>query len=411
MHIIELRSDNFKRLRAVRLHLSGAGVVEIVGKNAQGKSSVLDAVWAALGGERAAPDKPIRDDATKAEVYLDLGDIRVTRRWSSNDRSTLLVEDPDGTRRKSPQAVLDALVGRLSFDPLEFTRMAGKDQASVLKTLAGLDFAELDAARDHAFGNRTIVHREMKKLEGQLAATPPVDAPDDEVSIADLVTKHEAALAEIQKNGVIRRRHSTAEQMVQAARAKLVDLEKQVEVARAALLARDAELEVADDAVFGLVDPDATLITEQMKQIETTNARVRQRKSRRTLEVQLKEKAGDVAKLEREMETADEKKRALLNEARFPVAGLSVDGETVTFGGQPFKQASTAEQIRVGLAIGAALNPQLRVILVREGSSLDADAMSEVARWAKDNEMQVFLERVGESTSTGVLIEDGEVKG
>ena len=47
MRIISLAASNFARLRAVEIRPTGA-LVPIVGRNDQGKSSVLKAIWTAL---------------------------------------------------------------------------------------------------------------------------------------------------------------------------------------------------------------------------------------------------------------------------------------------------------------------------------------------------------------------------
>jgi DNA repair exonuclease SbcCD ATPase subunit len=414
MHIVELVADNFKRLRAIRLAVGKKGVIEIAGNNAQGKTSVIDAVWAALGGEKAAPDKPIRDGANRAEVYLDLGDIKVTRKWTMNERSQLVVESADGTRLRSPQAVLDELVGRLSFDPLMFARLDADKQAATLRQIAGLDFADLEKRHQTAYDNRTLRNREMKILNSQLAAIPVAVErfPDSESSVSELTQEQQKMLAVLQENNRKREAVERNEQLVADGRKEVERIEAELKSRQATLERRERQLQEAEEAAFGLVDPDLTAITTLIREAETTNASVREKKKRHEIAATLRTAAAEVDALARELENVAEEKRARLEAARFPVSGLSVDNDTVTFNDQPFKQASTAQQIRVGLAIGAALNPKLRVILVREGSALDKESLSEVARWAEENDMQVFLERVGDkTTATGVVIEDGEIKG
>ena len=115
--------------------------------------------------------------------------------------------------------------------------------------------------------------------------------------------------------------------------------------------------------------------------------------------------------LTKSIDDVDARKAALLAGVTFPVAGLSVDGDAVTFNGIPLEQASSAEQLRVGLAVAAALNPKLRIVLVRDGSLLDAASLAIVAEWADANKMQVWLERVADpKDGVGVVIEDGMVK-
>lgn len=126
---------------------------------------------------------------------------------------------------------------------------------------------------------------------------------------------------------------------------------------------------------------------------------------------QLREAEAQHEALSRKIDEIDKAKRKMLADARFPVEGLSVEAGAVTLNGLPLKQASSAEQLRCCLAIGAALNPKLRTMLVRDGSLLDEDSLRLVAEWAElhdMHDMQVIMERVGKAAG-GIVIEDGEV--
>ena len=157
MKIVKFTAENVKRLKAVEITPDGT-VQVITGRNAQGKTSVLDAIWLALGGGGASREtpRPIRDGEDKASVTLDLGDLMVTRTWTG-DKTALTVKSADGAKYPSPQSVLDALVGRLSFYPLEFTRLSARDQVAALLDLVDLDvdLAALAAERQVAYDRRT----------------------------------------------------------------------------------------------------------------------------------------------------------------------------------------------------------------------------------------------------------------
>src|SRR5659263_55539 len=162
MKIIKLTAENVKRLKAVEITPDGT-VQVITGRNAQGKTSVLDAIWLALGGGAASKStlKPIRDGEDHASVRLDLGDLVVSRTWTG-DKTALTVTAADGARYTSPQGVLDALIGRLSFDPLEFTRLSARDQVTALLDLVNLD-VDLDTLahqRQSAYAARTEIGRQ-----------------------------------------------------------------------------------------------------------------------------------------------------------------------------------------------------------------------------------------------------------
>lgn len=409
MRIIELRAEDFKRLRAVSIRPVGS-LVQITGKNAQGKSSVLDAVFAALGGSAAAPDRPVREGADGSTVFVDLGDIRITRKFSAAGKTTLVVESGDGLRYPSPQAVLDELVGRLTFDPLAFSRMDAKKQAQTLRDLVGLDTSKLDADRKRAFDERTDVNRDLKKLQAQLAEMPAVEAPDAEVSMLDVARELSVANDVIARNQRARRDAKDAQEHVLNVLSKVEAAKKALEAARSELTKAEEDEKAATAIAATLVDPVIGDVTERMGKVEQANARVRAKKARAAKAAEFTAKDAEAAALTKKLAEVDHAKTRMLAEARFPIVGLSIEGDAVTMNGFPFSQASSAQQLRCCLAIGAALNPKLRVVLVRDGSLLDEEGLGLVEEWAEVNNMQVLMERVSDGrASAGILIEDGEV--
>ena len=177
--IIGLQASNVKRLRAVEIRPDPDGSMVLVGgRNAQGKSSVLDSIWMALGGRRAQPARPVRDGAEHASIRLALDNGLVVERTIEPDGKTVLrVSDGTATLR-APQGILDALVRDLSFDPLRFSEMAEKEQAELLRRLVGLDFSKLDRSRAEYYDERRLLGREAFDA---LAGTSLPDETDAQV--------------------------------------------------------------------------------------------------------------------------------------------------------------------------------------------------------------------------------------
>jgi hypothetical protein len=399
MKIIELTAENVKRLKAVRIKPDGH--VQIVGgRNAQGKTSVLDAIWLALGGGAASKGtvQPIRDGEDHAMVELDLGELLVTRHWEG-DKTTLRVES-GGARYPSPQAMLNALVGRLSFDPLEFTRLSGREQLAALLELVDLDI-DLDAIaaeRGQLYEQRTEIGREGKRLDGHLATLGRVeDAPAAEESASQLISEMRAAEALIQRQ--------QADVFDRGAWGHKIDaLEDQLAEAR-------AELAKAEERIAGhQPTPDVKALEERLDQVEATNAAVRRNAERAQVGQDLTKHRAAYEQLTYEINELDQRKAAALAAAQFPVDGLGFDEQGVTFHGIPFSQASAAEQIRVSLGMAMALNPKLRVIRILDGSLLDGDNLALIEEMAKANDYQIWVERVGDADAAAVIIEDGEVR-
>jgi len=401
--VIQLTAENVKRLRAVDITPEG-DIVVIAGRNAQGKSSVLDSIFMALGGAAAAKStpRPIRDGEDHASVRLDLGDIVVTRTWKDGKTTALTVGTQDGATYNSPQSLLDKLIGRLSFDPLAFTQQDAKSQLSTLLDLVELPFDpdEMAAQRSENYQARTEVGRQVKALEGQLAGVPafPADTPTEETSTVEILAEQE------------RNQREVAEYQ------RLMHRAKQAKASMDDLLDQYKEAEYQYDKVMKAwtdagEEPVAHDFRERLASVEAINAQVRARRAHAALQGTLADAKRDTELLTHRIEMLDTQKAEAVANAKMPIEGLAFDDDGVTYKGIPFAQCSSAEQLRVSMAMAMALNPTLRVILIRDGSLLDSANMALIAEMAADRDAQIWIERVDESGKVGVVIEDGAVRG
>lgn len=396
MKIIALEAENVKHLKVVNIKPDGSLIV-IGGDNAVGKSCVLDSIEYGLHGASVIPPKPIRKGQKKARIVLNLGDIIVTRTFTENG-TNLTVKNKDGATFASPQAMLDKLVGALTFDPLEFSKMGAQKQAEVLKQLVGLDFDKVNAKYKSLFDQRTVVNRNGKILKANLDSMTKHDGvPDAEVSINELGVKYGDALERNQRIARDRDKLLTDE-------AELKTLEKHV-----AALKRDIKSRKKD--LSGFKEVDAKAIHTQMADAESVNTKIRDNKAYEELDQELDELRKQSGSLTAQMTKITEKKATDLAKAKFPIKGLAIDDDGVTFEDLPFVQCSAAQRIRISVAIGLAMNPKLRVLLIREGSLLDKKNLAMVAKMAEKADAQIWVERVSRGSECSIIIEDGAIKG
>lgn len=434
MRIVQFESDNFKRLRAVQISPDG-NVVTIGGKNGSGKSSILDAIYVALVGLSVAPPKPIRAGEEKCRIKLDLGDLIVTRTFTAKEGGTytdsLKVESADGnTRFNKPQKVLDELLGAVGFDPFAFVSMKPKDQAATLLEMVPLpvDLDELAAADTADFAARRDVNRDGQALAARLAAIPEV--PDD--TPAELVDR-DAILAELasaaETNTALAAEKARRERALEEANQAIRDSVELAERARAMIAEGERLLQQATDdrnAANGrgaeleelptLGEPvDTAELQQRLAQAEATNAAIARRQQREALEKELEELRAKSKGYTDAMAARELSRKNALAKAKMPIEGLAfgVDDAgkaTVLFNGQPFEQASSAEQIRASTAIAMAGNPQLRVLRIKDGSLLDDESMALIAGMAEAEDFQLWVEVV-RGDGVGIIMEDGAVKG
>jgi hypothetical protein len=425
--IIRLQAEGFKRLVAVDISPEG-DLVEVRGNNAEGKSSVLDSIFAALGGAAAAPIKPVRTGEEYAIIRADLGDLKVTRYFGADGADRLTVENGEGAKYSEPQTMLNKLVGRIAFDPLAFARMKPTDQAAELRRLVPLrvDLDALAAADKADVAARRDVNRDAKALRPRIdaisvPATIP-ERPDRAAIVAALANagntnaaiereRHQRELmareAEQDKNGAF---GSREEAKRLRARADELDAQaERLEKAAEDMTARVVALSPLDAPV------DTAKLSAELQEADRVGLLLDQLDYRASLAADFEALRAKSESYTAAIEARAKERADALAEAEMPVPGLSLatvdDEAVVTFEGEPFAQASGAQQLRVSMALAMAANPKLRVMLIKDGSLLDANGLKLVRELAAERDYQVWLEAVGEGDGVGIIMEGGKVRG
>jgi chromosome segregation ATPase len=419
--IIQLSAENIKRLRAVQIALDPKmPTVTLTGRNGAGKSSVLDAIMYALGGKDTICDAPVRKGANKGTVSLTLDNgLRVERRFTASG-STVRVFAADEEQR-TPQSILDALVGQLAFDPLAFARYNAREQAATLLQLSELDCTALDAEIQVTYDARAEYAREAETNDRALAVLPcPKTKPEHEPAYEQLSVEIAAENAVIAEHQSFQQACTNLGDSIMGMRsfvlrtkAEIDRLSKQRDDAAAELTLAERRLCTLQTQLASLPRTAGTLeertasLAKRLSALEAERAAwdLHQRRALIT-------KACDTARsLADRAHTRLEKLRQVkidaLAAAPTPLLGLSFDSDGVAFNGIPFAQLSSGEQLRVSVAVGMALNPTLRVIFVRDGSLLDAEGLATIASLAAEHDYQVWVEDSRSTDPRAIVIEDG----
>lgn len=408
MKILRLEAENVKRIKAVQITPDGSAVY-ITGKNGQGKTSVLDAIVYALGGKKTHPKQVIRRGAERAHVVVETEEFTVERTWLDDDHSKLEMRSKDGKRYSSPQKLLDDMVGSISFDPLQFLRLKSKDQMETLRSIVGLDFTDLDAEHKKLYDQRTDFNRDIRRIKDSLPPADP-DAPSALVDVKELVDKLSDLEAEIREIDKIQNAILSVRDRVQSHEDRIRQLEEELEAEKAKMREASKSLaELHEKAEFFGDRPDTTEIRKKIEAAEASNAKYHEAKKWHDDYARLQDAEAEAKRLTESLEGIELEKENRIANAKFPVDGLSFDGDQVLYEGLPFEQASQSDKLRVSVAMGLALNPRLKVLLIREASFFDEDHLAVVAQMAEEAGAQVWLEVVGDQ-GVGVVIEDGRVK-
>jgi DNA repair exonuclease SbcCD ATPase subunit len=423
--IVSLEASNVKILKAISIHPDG-NIVELTGENGQGKTSILDAIFWALTGTSHIQASPIRLGAEEAFINLDLGRLKVTRRFKAKDggyTTSLIVESEDGAQFKTSQNILNALVGGLTFDPLEFTNMKPEQQFDTLKAFVpGVDFDAIEKANKADFDERTDVNRQAKVLKAQaVAIVVPDGTPDEPIDESALVSELEHAgerSAEIERHKADRERAARGVENLRAAARRARD--------RAAALRIEADkFDIdadADERTAGEQEalllampvienpPDTSVILSKIEQARRINAAVKEGVGKKKLVVDIAKLEAESERLTMAMRDRDEKKRKAVASAQMPVDGISFGDKAVYLNGVPFDQGSGAERLRASIAIAMAMNPKLRIILVKDGALLSPKSFQILQELANERDFQIWVETVVSDRPSALVIEDGMVR-
>jgi DNA repair exonuclease SbcCD ATPase subunit len=410
MHIVRLECENLLKLRCVAIDAKGKNIIQITGENGSGKSSCLAAIAMAIEGASASPSRPVRDGEQSARVKLDLGEIIVTRKFTSDGKTSLVVEAANGSRFNSPQKLLDGLFSHLSFDPSCFIRMSPKEQLEELKKLVKLDIdiPSLEGANSRDYEKRTEIGREIKRLEGQIAGLIVPDIPSstpipDEVALLKKLTE---ASSHNTKVGQAKMERQNFERKILEAQTQMEELRKKADQLESWIEARRKEM-TAQPPLPELID--VNVLSQEVAQAKKIGETLRLRDQKAQLIKQHSLLQSESDALTHAMTERLKQKEEAIARAEMPVKGLGFGEGEVTFKGVPFAQCSSAEQLVISTVLACHANPKLKIIRIQDGSLLDDHNLELIAKIAERSNMQVWIERVQSNDPAAIVLEDGSV--
>ena len=409
--ITSLEAENVKRIRAVKVAPTAAGLTIIGGDNNQGKTSVLDALAWALGGDRFRPSQAAREgSASPPHLKVTLSNGITVERKGKN--SALTVTDPSGN--KAGQQLLNAFIEQLALDLPRFMQMSDREKADTLLQIIGvgdqlvvLEHKEQELYNQrHAIGQ--IADQKAKYAKEQ---TYWPNAPKDLISASDLIAQQQDILA---RNGENQRKRAMVEiiaRQVETLQAKVSDLAMQMNTAQEELAAKSADLETARKSAEQLHDESTEELERSIRDIETINAKVRDNLNREKAEEDARGYREQYDALTAELEKTRQAKRNLLDGAHLPLPGLGVEDGALTYQGQRWDNMSGSDQLRVATAIVRCLKPQCGFVLLDKLEQMDLTTLREFGAWLESEGLQAIATRVSTGGECSIIIEDGYVQG
>ena len=408
--INKLEIENTKRVKAVKIEPSGTGLTVIGGKNRQGKTSVLDAIAWALGGNRFKPSEPQREGSTiPPNLHIVLSNGLVVERKGKN--SELKVTDPSGNN--AGQGLLDSFVNELALNLPKFMAQNDADKARTLLKIIGVGDTLYDLEREEKtlYDQRQAIGRIADQKEKFAAEQPHyTDAPKELVSPADLVKQQSDILARNGENNRKRQNLVFLESQESQQKELIARLERQLDEEKAELTAITGDVVTARKSALDLHDESTEELETSIANIEEINRRVRANLDKDKAEEDAKGYREQYAEYTSKIDAVRKSKIDLLNNANLPLPGLSVEEGELVYHGKHWDCMSGADQLKVATSIVRRLNPNCGFVLLDKLEQMDIDELNSFGAWLEAEGLQAIATRVSTGEECSLIIEDGYVK-
>ncbi|MBR1833265.1 MAG: AAA family ATPase [Ruminiclostridium sp.] len=401
--INNLEIENVKRVRAVKLQPSEKGLTIIGGDNGQGKTSVLDAIAWALGGDKFKPSTPEREGSVVPPfLHVELSNGLVVER--KGDKSSLKVIDKNGN--KGGQQLLNEFVEALALNLPKFMQATARDKADTLLKIIGVgdQLYALEAEEQRLYNTRTGIGQ-IADQKAKYAKEMPIytGIPKEPVSVSELIRQQQDILA---RNGENQRKR---EQLERYGR-ELAEARTALTAAQERLSQAEANVEIARKSAEDLHDESTAELEANIADIDQLNAKIRANLDRERAEIEADGYKKQYEDLTAQIEKIRQDKRDLLNGAELPLEGLSVERGELTYNGFKWDNMSGSEQLKVATAIVRKLNPECGFVLMDKLEQMDTKTLSEFGAWLEQEGLQVIATRVSTGGECSIIIEDGYIK-
>ena len=414
MKINKLEIENVKRVKAVKMEPSASGLTIIGGDNNQGKTSVLDAIAWALGGNAFRPSEAARHGSTiPPYLHIVMSNGLVVERKGKN--SDLKVTDPTG--QKGGQQLLDSFVEKLALDLPRFMEANDADKAKILLNIIGVgdQLKKLEDEEKKIYGDRTVVGR-IADQKAKFAKEQPYypDAPKDIVSAADLIRQQQEILA---RNGENQKKRDRLKEITfekhriydeaQRLEQQILDLQSHLEERKKAYEAVAADEEIALKDAAQLQDESTKELEKNIADVDEINRKVRANLDKDKAEEDAQTYAHQYADLTTKLEGVRKQKRELLDHADLPLPELTVSDGALLYKGQRWDNISGSDRLIVATSIVRRLNPECGFVLMDKLEQMDLKTLKAFGAWLEEQGLQVIATRVSTGDECSIIIEDG----
>lgn len=416
--INKLEIENTKRVKAVKIEPNANGLTIIGGPNNQGKTSILDSIAWALGGNKYKPSQAHREGSViPPHLHIVMSNGLVVERKGKN--SELKVVDPNGV--KGGQQLLNSFVEELAIDLPKFMDATSKEKANILLQVIGVgsQLVELEQAETEVYNRRKYLGQtadQKKKFAEEQTYYP--EAPKEPVSASELIQQQQEILARNGENQRKREQVTHIQYQVQQGEANIARVTQQIKELQGQLQTLQGlheatlkDLETAQKSALDLRDESTDALETNIQQVDDINRKVRANLDKDKAEADAADLRAQYDKLTAELTDVRTSKSDLLKNANLPLPDLSVEEGELIYKGQKWDNMSGSDQLKVSTAIVRQLKPDCGFILLDKLEQMDLGSLEEFGKWLEQEGLQAIATRVSTGEECSIIIEDGYVVG
>lgn len=429
-----IRLENILGIAELEIELGTLTLLE--GKNGRGKTSVIEAVLALLGGGDTSD--LLHNGAEAGEIFAELSDgTWFRRRVTIDGKNALTAGHPDRGRLTAPAKYLSTLLDGVALNPVPFLSTSDEaertqlflkamplkvtpDEVAVALVGVKLDDEARSAVRAHAtagghalevidriarvlYDERTGVNR-IQKEKTAAAADLRVALPEAMPDADALEQRRSAILSELGDidGAITKGRRALTEKRDAEKAAAEAELEATIAAARAR---RDERVQAANDTATTeateLIDgvrekrdalsAERAQIDEQLTHVATLSAVLARAKENETAAETAKRASQEITAAMARLDALKSTKAADL-----PIKGVEIKDGRVIVNGVPFPRVNKAEQVKVALRLAILRSGERPVkLIVADGlEALDSEARDALVKNAPEFGVQIIGSRV-----------------
>lgn len=366
---------NIKAITEQEVNLAGCSAIITAGNN-KGKSTLLNILPDRIRSQK--PSMIIKDGekSGSAEIELDSGDRFV---WNvKQNKEELIHINNDGVCSTSVREMSKRFFPE-KFDIDKFLSESPKKQAEMLQKLAGIDFTELDKQYKAAYENRTYINRKLKE-QGEVTNPIADDSlPDEKIDIDTLQTEVNEAY---QHNGKLKDTQDHLDSV-------LNEIDK--------LKIKIQQLEEESGELNGYLSKhdyiDIHQMNHDLREAIETNKKIDEIERNRARVSEYQKMQQEAVKADELVKSIEQQRKDMLAKANLP-DGIAITDDGLQVDGLPLdrKQLSLSKIYTTALKLAALTLGEVKTLYF-DASPLDKNSLLEIEKWARDNDLQLLIEK------------------